>query len=153
MYQRNTNDWAHFRIQNQKIGIAFLQPPVRGRKLRGVQMKKDVYNHALKKYKRLGPFSNPKSEKRVTAYPNPPGRSRKVRGVQTKKKVYNRVQTIEPIFESKIRKRGIACRQLLLLGSGRKVRGVQMKKKRIQSCTNEIQTIKPIFESKIRKGG
>ncbi len=26
-------------------------------------MKKDVYNHVLTKYKRLGPFSNPKSEK------------------------------------------------------------------------------------------
>ncbi len=35
-------------------------PSERGRKVRG-QTKKDVYNHILTKYKRLGPFSNPKS--------------------------------------------------------------------------------------------
>ncbi len=41
------------------------------RERRGVQMKKDVYNHLLMKYKRLGPFSNPKSEKEGIACPQP----------------------------------------------------------------------------------
>ncbi len=38
-------------------------PLGRGRKGRGVRRKKDVYYRVLTKYKRLGPFSNPKSEK------------------------------------------------------------------------------------------
>ncbi len=46
-------------------GIACPQPPPprRERKVRGVQTKKDVYNRVQTKYKRLSPFSNPKSEK------------------------------------------------------------------------------------------
>ncbi len=65
MYKRSTNDWPHFRIQNQKRGIACPQPPSpgRGRKVRGVQMKRVVYNRVQTKYKRLSPFLNPKSEK------------------------------------------------------------------------------------------
>ncbi len=63
MYKQSTNDWAHFRIQNQKR-IACSQPPFRrGRKGWGVQTKKYVYNHVHTKYKRLSSFSNPKSEK------------------------------------------------------------------------------------------
>ncbi len=38
-------------------------PQGRGRKVRSVQTKNDVYNHVLTKYKQLGPFSNPKPEK------------------------------------------------------------------------------------------
>ncbi len=36
--------------------------PGKGRKVRGVQTKKAVYNRVQTKYKRLSPFSNPKSE-------------------------------------------------------------------------------------------
>ncbi len=50
-------------MQNQKRGIACPPSPWRGRKVKGAQTKKDVYNHVLTKYERLGPFSNPKSEK------------------------------------------------------------------------------------------
>ncbi len=38
-------------------------PHQEGRKVEGVQMKEEVFNLVLTKYKRLGPFSNPKSEK------------------------------------------------------------------------------------------
>ncbi len=52
------------------------------RERREVQTKKDVYNHVVMKYKRLSPFSNPKSEKKGIACPQHPEGGRKVRGVQ-----------------------------------------------------------------------
>ncbi len=45
--------------------------PGSDRKVRRVQTKKDVYNHVLTKYKRLSPFSNPKSEKWDSMLPAP----------------------------------------------------------------------------------
>ncbi len=51
--------------------------PEGGKKVRGVQIKNDVYNHVLMKYKRLGPFSNPKSEK--GGWRHAPEISRKIR--------------------------------------------------------------------------
>ncbi len=63
----------------------------------------------------------------------------------------NKIQTLEPIFESKIRKGGDSM-SLVPSGRGRKKsKRCINEKRRIQSCTNEIQTIEPIFESKIRK--
>ncbi len=67
----------------------------------------------------------------------------------------NEIQTIEPIFESKIRKEGDSMSPAPPPERGRKVRGVRCtnKKRCIQSYTNKIQTIESIFESKIRNGG
>ncbi len=87
-------------------------PLGRGRKVRGVQTKRDVYNHVQTKYKRLGPFSNPKSEKGGYHVPSPLGRGRKVTGVQTKRDVYNHVQTkykrLSPFSNPKSEKGGLA---------------------------------------------
>ncbi len=83
-----------FETKIRKGGYLSQPPsPEKGRIVRGVQTKKHVYNHILTKYKRLSPFSNPKSKKGDSMSPAPPGRGRKVRGVQTKIDVYNRVLT------------------------------------------------------------
>ncbi len=84
------------------------------RERRGVQMKKDVYNHVLTKYKRLSAFSNRKSEKEGIACPSAPsGRGRKVRDVKMKKDIYNHVLTkykrLSPFSNPKSGKEGIAC--------------------------------------------
>ncbi len=83
---------------------------------------------------------------------------RQRREVQAKKRCIqlcsNEIQTIEPIFESKIGKGGDSMSPAPSGRGRKKVRGVWMKKdRRIQSCSNEIQTLEPIFKSKIRKGG
>ncbi len=48
-------------------------PSGRGRTVKDIQTKKDVYNHVQTKYKQLSPFSNPKSEKGDSMSPAPLG--------------------------------------------------------------------------------
>ncbi len=62
-----------FESKIRKGGKHVPSPPGRGRKVRSVQTKKAVYNHVQTKYKRLGPFSNPKSKK-CSISPAPPTR-------------------------------------------------------------------------------
>ncbi len=65
----------------------------------------------------------------------------------------NEIQTIEPIFESKIRKGGDSMSPASSGRDRKKSKRCTNEKRGIQSCTNEIETIELIFESKIRKGG
>ena len=82
--------------------------------------------------------------------PAPPHR-RQVGGGTKKVRLTDEVPTIEPHFDLKNRKRGLACLQPL--HKELKIGGWYKKVRVVQSGTNVVQTIEPHFDPKIEKGG